>query len=136
MPNDSNYKIDLGFNPYCNSYSDSIPGGKSELKQVSDAQSGRSIFNILKSGEGDLSTILIHLSKDQQTISSNQNNQVQSHGLGSLNSYQQQSFNPKQGSTVIGSQPSNVHEVETFNKMQVKVKLEDDDMDPEIRREI
>ena len=37
----------------------------------------------------------------------------------------------------MGSQPSNVHEIETFNnKMHVKVNLEDDDMDPEIKREI
>ena len=69
-------------------------------------------------------------------MSTNQNNQIQSHGLGSLDSYQQQSFNPKQGSLGIGSQPSNVHEIETFNKKQVTVNLEDDDLDPEIKREI
>ena len=62
MPNDSNYKIDLGFNSYCNSNSDSMPGGRSEGKLVSGVKSGRSGYNLLKSG--DLSTVLIHLSKD------------------------------------------------------------------------
>ena len=90
MPNDSNYRIDLGFNSYYNSYSDSNPEDKSDPRPAliqSSAQSGHSGDNLLKSGD-ELSTILVRLSKDQRTLSSNHNRQMESHCLGSLESHQ------------------------------------------------
>lgn len=62
VPNDSNFKIDLGFNSYCN-YSDSNPGSKPDTRR-DNSQLGNGLNNVFKSGDDQLSSIVVHLSKD------------------------------------------------------------------------